>query len=70
MHDVSYLMCRTIMKAKLLKASPEAPSKDTKEVRERSVEEICLQFHVIKHKEINREGDILNPITCSSPNAF
>lgn len=50
--------------------SPEAPSKDTKEVRERGIEEICLQFHVIKHKGISRVGDILNPITCGNCNGF
>lgn len=63
-------MCRTITNAKVLKVSPEAPSKDSKEVRERDVEEICLQFHVIKHKGINRASDILNPITCGNSSVF
>lgn len=63
-------MCRTIIKAKVLKVSPEAPREDAKEVRERGVEEICLQFHIIKHKGINRATDILNPITCGNSNVF
>lgn len=52
LHGVSYLICSTIIKATVLKVSPEAPSKDTKEVRERSAEEICLQFPVFKYKGI------------------
>lgn len=63
-------MCRTIIKGEVLNVSPEAPSEDAKEVRERGIEEICLQFHVIKHKGINRVSDILNPITCGNSNGF
>lgn len=63
-------MCRTTIKAKVLKVSPEDQSKDTKEVRGRRVEEICLQFHVIKHKGINRACDTLNPIACGNSNVF
>lgn len=49
LHGVSYLIWSTIRKEKV---SPEAPSKDTKEVRERSAKKICPQFHVIKYKGI------------------
>lgn len=63
-------MCRTIIKGEILNTSPEAPSKDAMEVRERGIEKICLQFHVIKHKGINRVSDILNAIACVNSNGL
>lgn len=49
LHDVSYLIGRTIVK--VFKVLPEAASEDAKEVKVRNAEEICLQSHVIKQKE-------------------